>query len=325
MLGAHGERPGEPGQPAGQLAAQHVGGADELGDERRGRTQVEVARGVDLLDAALAEHRHPVRHRERLALVVGDEHEGDAQLALQFLQLALHLLAQLQVQRAQRLVQQQHPRPVDQRPGQRHALALAAGELRRLACAVAGQGHQRQGLLGARQALGPGDALDLQAVGDVVQHAHVGEQRVVLEHRVDVALVGRQAGGLRPVDADGAGRRLLEAGDQPQAGGLARAGRPEHGEELAFADVDGHPVDGGDLAETAGHLGKLHGEGHFDRLVTKRQSPAARPRGPMFRPGRRPPAPWGRRSAATRSARQARSPCGSVPGARAAPYRPGRG
>ncbi|MNN42007.1 hypothetical protein D3C81_1561590 [compost metagenome] len=89
------------------------------------------------------------------------------------------------------------------------------------------------------------------------------EQRVVLEHGVDVALVRRQAGGFLAVDADGAGRGLLETGDQAQAGGLARAGRAEHGEEFAVLDVNGHPVNGLHVAELAGDLGELNsGGGH---------------------------------------------------------------
>ena len=53
------------------------------------------------------------------------------------LELDLHLLAQLQIECAQRLVEQKNARPVDQRPGQRHALALAARERARLALAQA--------------------------------------------------------------------------------------------------------------------------------------------------------------------------------------------
>ena len=45
------------------------------------------------------------------------------------LELDLHLLAELQVERAERLVEEQHAGPVHERPGERHALALAAGEL----------------------------------------------------------------------------------------------------------------------------------------------------------------------------------------------------
>ena len=60
---------------------------------------------------------------------MGDEDEGDAELALQGFQLKLHLLAQLEVQRPQRFVQQQDARLVDEGPGDGDALALAAGEL----------------------------------------------------------------------------------------------------------------------------------------------------------------------------------------------------
>ena len=72
---------------------------------------------------------------------MGDEDEGDAQRLLQRLQLFLHLLAQLEVERAERFVEEQHFRLVDQSAGQRHALPLAAGQLPGLAGAVAAQRH----------------------------------------------------------------------------------------------------------------------------------------------------------------------------------------
>ncbi|MNT46157.1 hypothetical protein D3C72_1827840 [compost metagenome] len=138
--------------------------------------------------------------------------------------------------------------------------------MRRFTRAVAVQGDQGQGLFGPGVALALAHALDLEAIGDVVQHVHVGEQCIVLEHRVDVALIGRQADGLLAMNADAAGAGLLETGDQAQAGGLARARGTEHGEELAILDVDGHPVDGLDLAEDAGDTGELHCEGHVEKL-----------------------------------------------------------
>ena len=107
---------------------------------------------------------------------------------LDALELHLELLAQLEVQGAQRLVQQQHARPVDQRAGERHALALAARELAGPAVLEALEPHHRQRLGHALGALVARHPLDAQAVGDVVAHRHVGEQRVVLEDRVDVAL-----------------------------------------------------------------------------------------------------------------------------------------
>ena len=105
----------------------------------------------DLLDPARFNDRDAVAHRQRLLLVVGDEHEGDAGLALDLLELDLHLLAQLEVERAERLVEQQHRRPVHQRAGERDALALAAGQLAGLALAVVAETDPVQRLGRARR------------------------------------------------------------------------------------------------------------------------------------------------------------------------------
>ena len=65
----------------------------------------------------------------------------------------------------------------------------------------------------------------------------------------------RLCGGMlligRPAEADLAVGRGLEAGEHHQAGGLARAGRPEHGEELALADVEVEVFDHQGLAVVA--------------------------------------------------------------------------
>ena len=53
------------------------------------------------------------------------------------------------VDRGERLVEEQDCRLPRQRPGQRHALALAARQRARSAIQVSGQMHQRQQLLGA--------------------------------------------------------------------------------------------------------------------------------------------------------------------------------
>ena len=59
---------------------------------------------------------------------MGDIDEGDAHGLLDALKLVLHVLAQTQVQCAQRLVQQQDLGPVDQGPGNGHTLLLSAGQ-----------------------------------------------------------------------------------------------------------------------------------------------------------------------------------------------------
>ena len=73
----------------------------------------------------------------------------------------------------ERLVEQQHPRPVDQRAGQRDPLPLAAGELRSAARPPKPPSRTASSASSARgRALRLADALDHQAVGDVL-HARV--------------------------------------------------------------------------------------------------------------------------------------------------------
>ena len=70
-------------------------------------------------------------HAHRLFLVVRHHQEGDADALLDAHQLEARLLAQLAVERGQRLVEQQQLRLLDERAGQRDALPLAARELAR--------------------------------------------------------------------------------------------------------------------------------------------------------------------------------------------------
>ncbi len=78
---------------------------------------------------------------------MGDVHEGDADLGLDALELQLHLAAQLQVEGAERLVEEEHLGVVDQRAGHGDALLLAAGELVRLLPRLLAELDQLQHLL----------------------------------------------------------------------------------------------------------------------------------------------------------------------------------
>ncbi len=88
--------------------------------------------------------RGPPAHR--LGLVVRHHHGGDPDAPLQGAHLDLHVVAQLGVERAHRLVEQQDRRPDHQRPGQRDALLLAARQLARLAVRQRLEAHQVQRL-----------------------------------------------------------------------------------------------------------------------------------------------------------------------------------
>ncbi len=116
-----------------QSPLEHVDVADELGDELAVRILVDVLRRADLDDLARVHDADARRQRHRLFLVVRDDHEGDAELLLQVHQLELRVLAQLLVERAERLIEQQQLRSLHERTRERDALPLAAGQLMGLA------------------------------------------------------------------------------------------------------------------------------------------------------------------------------------------------
>jgi hypothetical protein len=99
--------------------------------------------------------------------------------------------------------------------------------------------YLRQRLLDPLPDLGARHLAQLEAVGDVVEHAAVRPQRVGLEHKPEPALLGRHvdlAGRVeedRVADRDRTRIGLLEAGDRAQQGSLAAARRPEQGDDLA--------------------------------------------------------------------------------------------
>src|SRR5205085_3200986 len=138
--------------------------------------------------------------------------------------------------------------PVDDRARERDALPLAAGELEGAPVAEASELDQLQGLLDALPADAPRHAPDAEAVADVLLHAHVREERVVLEDGVDVALVRRPAGHVRSGELDPAGIGPLEPRDQPQRSRLPGARGTEEREELAPRDREVDAVDRDDVA-----------------------------------------------------------------------------
>ena len=80
---------------------------------------------------------------------------------LDALELVLQLLSQLQVERAERLVEEQRRGAVDQGPRESDALLLAAGELAGLALLERLEADGPDRLLDALLRLGPADLLDL--------------------------------------------------------------------------------------------------------------------------------------------------------------------
>src|SRR5918997_595131 len=222
---------------------EHPVGADERGDEVRGRVGQDVLRGVVLgEDAAFLEDGDLVAHLYRLVDVVGDEDDGLLYVLLDAEELLLEPVAGDRVDGPERLVHE-HDRGV-RRQGPRHpdALLLAAGELGRVAVAVlvGREADEVEQLVHAAVGalLIPSDQTRHGA--DVLADGAVGEEPYLLDGVADLAPELRPAhrGVLLAVDEDLALRRLDEPVDHPHARRLAATRRPDQDAYLAVLYVE---------------------------------------------------------------------------------------
>ena len=189
-----------------------------------------------------------------------------------------HVADQLRVQRRGRLVEEHELGLHCQRPGDRHALLLPAGELAGMGVHLVPQAdpvEQRPAALRRRRHLLP---LDLDGgLDDVLQGGHVGEQVEALEHHPDFRTlaadltVGQlvEAAAAFPVadqlavDPEPPGVDLLQVVDAAEKGALARARGPDDAHHLAGRDLDVDAPEHLVAAEALVHgLGTDHGGGH---------------------------------------------------------------
>ncbi len=192
------------------------------------RTVVDVVGRADLFDLALAHDDDAVGKLEGLFLVVGDEEGGVAGAVVEFAQPLAQVLANLGVECAEGLVEQQDTGLNRHGAGKRDALTLAAGELSGIAAFHAGELHH------VDQFLDPAAYFSLrrarfgaahpEAKGDIVEDGHVLEKRVMLEDEADITLLHALPRGILLAEEDAALGRIFEAGDEAQKRRLAGAG-----------------------------------------------------------------------------------------------------
>jgi hypothetical protein len=161
------------------------------------------------------------------------------------------------VERRDRLVGDDEAGPDRERPGDADALALAAGELVRIAAHQLGgeadQGHQLRDPGGARGAAACEPVHDQRLGDDVLAaHARIKRGEGVLEDRLGLAAEPtqpslRQAGDVAALEQDLAFAGIRQAEDAATHRGLAGAGFPHQAHGLAVADGEGHVLDRTDM------------------------------------------------------------------------------
>src|SRR5262250_554972 len=147
---------------------------EEIAHEGGGGLFVERARRANLLDAPAVHHRDAVGEAERLDLVVGDEEHGDAEAALEELDFHAHLLTELRVEIAERLVEEEEIRLVDEGAAEGEALHLPAAQERARPLAEPAEADQVEDAFDLLAEDGPRRTAEAEGVGDVLYLYQVG-------------------------------------------------------------------------------------------------------------------------------------------------------
>ena len=233
------------------------------------RGLVEGVGRAELGHAAQVHHGDAVGQVADHGQVVGDEEVGEAVGALQLGQQVDHLALDGDVEGGHGLVAHDQAGLEGERPGDADALALATGELVRVALGHAGvERHlvQQLGHAGAGGGAAAADAVHQQRFGDDLAHGHARVERAVrvLEDDLDGAAQGAERAAVHgseasAADADLAGGGGLERQQQAADGALAAAGFAHEAEGLARGDGEADILDGADRG-TAGADGEMLGE-----------------------------------------------------------------
>ena len=140
----------------------------------------------------MAEEGHGVTDLADDGHLVGNDDDGDTRNVAHVAQQGEDLGGRLGVERARRLVTQEHGRVVGQGAGDADALTLAARQLGRVGVAAAFEADEREELLDALTALCGGHTRQLERVADVVGGGASVQEVRGLEDHADATTGGAQ-------------------------------------------------------------------------------------------------------------------------------------
>ncbi len=216
--------------PAAAVPGSDDGVTDEARNLEIDRSPVEDRRSRRLSEASRAQNGDLPPHRERLGLVVRDEHGGRALGGQGARHRVARLGSEVCVEPGEGLVEQHDPRLRRERSREADAALLSTRELMGAPGGVARPEPDE-----VERFSRPGSTLSLparKAEGDVLGDRQVGKQRTFLGDVADLSLVGWYVqavcgGNHASVDRDRPAVGCDEADDQAQQRGLAASRRAE--------------------------------------------------------------------------------------------------
>ena len=215
------------------------------------------AHGADFGDVALVNDRHAVADLLHHAHFVRDDHDGNAQRAVDLPQEGENGLCGGGVEGAGGLIAEKIFGLGGQRACNRHALRLSAGELRGIRACPVGKPDQLQQLQAACVGLLPRPMGNFQREANIVQHCALLQQIEALKNHADAPPLLQQRllaerGELFPIDPYTAGGGPLKQIDTSHERALPRAGQADHSENLSVGDGETHILQRDDAAAGGG-------------------------------------------------------------------------
>ncbi len=208
-----------------------------------------------ILESTVVKPQYAVARSREPRIVGGDDRRQMITL-VHLAQEPVQRIGRQLVEIAGRLVGQEHARPHDQRPGNRHALLLAARQHPGAMRQPLAEPDAPEQLLRPAARVGQRDAGDAHRHLGVLERAELGQQVVELKHEPDVPVPERDDGWTRQ-------RRQVRVADHDRA--CVRAIQPaEHVQERALADSR--------RADNRHHLAGLD---HQVEIAKNQQFPAA--------------------------------------------------
>ena len=168
---------------------------------------------------------------------MGHKNKGNTCFSLKPLQLKLHLLTQLEIQRTQRLVEQQNLGLWRQRPRKRNALLLPARDLPGLAVRHLSHFDELHHLFDCRLNLSLRPAKHFKPKANILGNRQMWKKRITLKHSIHGPLVRRQIQQILAKHIKRPGGRMFKSSNQAQKRGLAAARWPQKREKLVILDL----------------------------------------------------------------------------------------
>ena len=227
--------------------------AEEAGGKEAFGPVVEGLGGAVLHDPAAPHQDDAIADLHRLRGVVRHNQSSSACLTQHRQRIGTNRVPEPAVQSGERLVHEKYARPRHDRAGQRHALLLTARGLVRIIVRQVLEPDARQR---RTRFLRAGAAVEgRQPEHHVPQHGQMREERIILEHQADAALLRRHENHRRRdfavVDQDTPGARNFDARRDTQQRRLPAAGLAEQRDYLARRNVDIDAFERGEAAVAA--------------------------------------------------------------------------